>query len=135
MHGFYSGDPAKDIPQKENSWTGSDIPRWTSKEYNQLYDQAIMELDPKKNDALWIKMNDLVVSQAVSLPIIDRKIVSARAKTLDVGPNLTPLTAKPGTSRSGGVWVNSQTAILTTSAPRSQGSPPVLDSSGQYHSP
>jgi peptide/nickel transport system substrate-binding protein len=90
MHGFYSGEPAKDIPQKDNSWTGGDISRWVNKEYNELYDLALRELDPGKNDALWIKMNDLVVSQAVSLPIIDRKLVSARAKTLDVGPNLTP---------------------------------------------
>ena len=90
MSRFYSGDPAKDLPQKENNWSGRNYPRWVSKEYNQLYDQALVELDPKKNDELWIKMNDLVVSQGVSLPIIERKNVSARAKNLDVGANMTP---------------------------------------------
>ena len=90
MRRFYSGNPAKDFPQKENNWSGVNITRWMNQEYNQLYDQALVELDPKKGDALWIKMNDMVVSQGVSLPIIDRKNVSARAKTLDVGPNMTP---------------------------------------------
>jgi peptide/nickel transport system substrate-binding protein len=87
---FYSGDPAKDLAQKENNWSGRNIMRWASKEFNQMYDQAQAELDQKKNDALWVKMNDLVVTQGVSLPLIDRRFVSARAKSLDVGENLSP---------------------------------------------
>jgi peptide/nickel transport system substrate-binding protein len=90
MGRYYSGDPAKDIAQKENNWSGANISRYVNKEFNDLYDQAVKELDPKKNDALWIKMNDMIVAQGASLPIIDRKNVSARAKTLDVGPNMTP---------------------------------------------
>ncbi len=87
---FYSGDPAKDLAQKENNWSGRNATRWMSKEFNQMFDQAQTELDPKKNDALWIKMNDLVVSQGISLPMIDRTLVAARSVTLDTGPNLTP---------------------------------------------
>ena len=90
MRQWYSGDPAKDIAQKENNWAGDNYVRWANKEYNQMYDQVLIELDPKKSDALWIKMNDLVVSQAVSLPLIDRRIVSARSKNLDVAQNMTP---------------------------------------------
>lgn len=90
MGRFYSGDPAKDIPQRENNWSGLDITRWVSPEYNKLYEQALVELDPKKNDELWITMNDLVVREAVSLPLIDRRAVSARAATLDTGRNLSP---------------------------------------------
>ncbi len=87
---FYSGDPAKDLAQKENNWSGINICRWVNKEFNQLFEQAQAELDPTKADALWIKMNDLVVSQYVSLPLIDRKFVSARASNLDVGQNISP---------------------------------------------
>jgi peptide/nickel transport system substrate-binding protein len=90
MRQYYSGDPAKDIAQKENNWSGDNYIRWVNKEYNQMYDQALVELDPMKNDALWIKMNDLVVSQAVSLPLISRRIVSTRAKSLNVAENLSP---------------------------------------------
>jgi peptide/nickel transport system substrate-binding protein len=94
MSHYYSGDPARDIAQKENNWTGRNFCRWVNQEYNALYDRGLAELDPKKNDALWIKMNDLVVSQAVTLPIIHRKIIDARARTLDVGANMTPFAAE-----------------------------------------
>ena len=90
MARYYSGDPAKDLPQKENGWSGYNYPRWQNADYNKIYDQALLELDPKKNAQLWIQMNDLVVSQGASIPLVDRKIVSARAASLDVGPNMTP---------------------------------------------
>jgi peptide/nickel transport system substrate-binding protein len=90
MSRFYSGEPAKDLPQKENNWSGEDISRWVNADYNKLYEQAQSELDQAKNDQLWIKMNDLVVTQAVTLPIIDRASVAAHLKTLDVGENMSP---------------------------------------------
>ncbi len=92
---FYSGDTAKDLAQKENNWSGRNTTRWVSKEYNQLFDQAQVELDQKKNDVLWIKMNDLVVSQGVSLPMIARTSVAARSATLETGPNMTPFDSQP----------------------------------------
>src|SRR5579872_6478940 len=90
MTRYYSGDPAKDLPQKENNWSGFNYPRWQNDEFNKLYDQAQRELDPKKNAELWIRMNDLVASQAVSIPLVDRKLVSAHASSLDVGRNVSP---------------------------------------------
>ncbi|HYM71207.1 MAG TPA: hypothetical protein VEZ44_16545, partial [bacterium] len=44
----------------------------------------------KKAVDLWVKMNDRVVEQAVAIPLINRKLVSARANTLDTGPNMSP---------------------------------------------
>lgn len=90
MSQFYSGDPARTIPQRENDWSGQAVTRWQSNEYNKLYEQALVELDPQKNAALWIKMNDLVVTEAVEIPIIDRRTVAARAKNLYTGHNLSP---------------------------------------------
>ena len=94
MAAFYSGDPAKDIPQKENNWSGLDITRWVSKEYNTLYEEAQRELDPTKSSSLFVKMNDLVVGEGVALPLIDRKHVAVRAATLDTAHNLTPFDAE-----------------------------------------
>jgi peptide/nickel transport system substrate-binding protein len=94
MGRFYSGDPSKDLAQKENNWSGLNITRWTNKEYNALYEAAQKELDPQKNAALWIKMNDMVVDQAISIPLIDRKIVSVRSNNLDVGKNMSPFDAE-----------------------------------------
>jgi len=90
MGRYYSGNPAKDVAQKENDWSGLDLTRWIDKTYNDMYDQVQAELDPKKSAELWIKMNDRVVDQVVTIPLIDRKAVSARGNTLDVGQNLSP---------------------------------------------
>jgi peptide/nickel transport system substrate-binding protein len=90
MAQFYSGDPARTIAQKENGWTGQNVTRWQSAEFNRLYEQALVELDPQKNTNLWMRMNDLVVEQAVEVPLVDRKIVAARAATLYTGNNMSP---------------------------------------------
>ena len=90
MGRFYSGDVAKDVAQKSNDWSGLDIARWVDKQYNTWFDQAQAELDPKKNADLWIKMNDRVVDQGISITLIDRKAVSAHVNSLDVGPNMSP---------------------------------------------
>jgi peptide/nickel transport system substrate-binding protein len=90
MNRYYSGDPAKDLPQKANNWSGNDLARWVNKDYNAAYDAALKELDPAKNDALWIKCNDVAVEAGVTLPLIDRKSVSARLSTLATGRNMSP---------------------------------------------
>jgi peptide/nickel transport system substrate-binding protein len=90
MEQFYSGDPSRDLPQKENNWSGQNFTRWTNKQYNTLYDEGLKELDPQKNTAIWIKANDVVVDQVAVIPLIDRKIVSVRSKTLDTAANMTP---------------------------------------------
>ena len=89
MRQWYSGDPARDIAQKENNWSGDNFIRWQNKEYNALFDQGIKELDPQKNAQIWIKANDLAVEQVAAIPLIDRKTVAARAKNLDTGKNLS----------------------------------------------
>ena len=89
MRQWYSGDPSRDIAQKENNWSGDNLIRWQNKEYNALYDQGIKELDPQKNTQIWIKANDVAVEQAAAIPLIDRKSVSAHAKTLDTGKNMS----------------------------------------------
>jgi peptide/nickel transport system substrate-binding protein len=101
MRQFYSGDPGKDVAQKENNWSGDNYVRWVNKDYNQMYDQVLVELDPKKADALWVKLNDLVVSQGVSIPLIDRRIVSTVSKNLDVAQNMTPFDSE---TRNIGDW-------------------------------
>jgi len=90
MGRFYSGDPAKDVCQKENDWAGLNFTRYVDKEYNTMFDQVQAELDPKKSAALWIKLNDRLIDQAVTIPLIDRKNVSAHVNTLDVGQNMLP---------------------------------------------
>jgi peptide/nickel transport system substrate-binding protein len=66
-----------DIASKANKWQGQNVVRWRSDEYDRLWRAAEMELDPVKRSALFIRMNDLVIQNAVVVPLLWRNGVSA----------------------------------------------------------
>jgi len=72
----------ENIAQKANNWSGNNIERWQNPEYDKLYEQAQVELDPKKQAELFIRMNDLVVNNVVVIPLVHRNSVGGRAKNL-----------------------------------------------------
>ena len=86
MHTSYSGaDPEVFMRQfcswqvntKENKWLGGNSTRWQSKEYDDTYKAAQVEIDPVKRAALLIKCNDLVVNDQVVIPVVSRPDVTA----------------------------------------------------------
>ena len=77
-----------EIPTKENGWTGRNIPRWRSAQFDRLWKKAENEMNPVKRAALFIKMNDLVVQSAVVIPVTWRNVLHAAANSLaGVEPN------------------------------------------------
>jgi peptide/nickel transport system substrate-binding protein len=68
--------------QKANKWQGRNITRWQNPEYDTIYKQAAVELDPIKRIALLIKLNDLVIDDIVVIPVVTRPSVSAMNKNL-----------------------------------------------------
>jgi peptide/nickel transport system substrate-binding protein len=82
MANYKSVDPAIDVAQKANSWSGGNYYRWVNDDYNALYTQAESELDEATQDELFIAMNDLLVEQVVEIPLVHRAQVSAKAFTL-----------------------------------------------------
>lgn len=81
--GFYkSVEPEKDIAQKSNNWSGRNVYRWVNEEFNKLWVQARTEIDPAKQEELFIGMNDLIVNDVCEIPLVHRAGVSAHAKTL-----------------------------------------------------
>lgn len=89
MLSWRSSDPAIDIAQKANSWSGSNYTRFVNEEYNQLWEQARTELDPAKQAELFIAMNDIVVNQVAEIPQIHRAGVTGINKKLK-GHNRSP---------------------------------------------
>jgi peptide/nickel transport system substrate-binding protein len=65
------------VATKENKWQGRNVSRWQSKEYDEIYKQAEQELDAVKRAAMYIKLNDLVVSDNYIQPLLRRPKVSA----------------------------------------------------------
>lgn len=82
MSGWKSTDPAIDLAQKSNAWSGGNYERWVNEEYNDLYEQATKELDPETQIELFVAMNDLVVSEVVEIPLVHRNGVSAASLQL-----------------------------------------------------
>jgi peptide/nickel transport system substrate-binding protein len=66
-----------EIASKENKWQGNNATRWHSDEYDKMFRAAQGELDPVKSAALFIAMNDMVVNDAVVIPIVNRRWVAA----------------------------------------------------------
>jgi peptide/nickel transport system substrate-binding protein len=66
-----------EVASKQNKWQGRNISRWQSKGYDDLYRQAERELDAVRRAAMYIKLNDLVVSDHYILPEMNRPRVTA----------------------------------------------------------
>jgi peptide/nickel transport system substrate-binding protein len=62
---------------KENKWSGRNITRWRSEDYDKVYRAAEGELDSVKRAALFIRMNDLVIQNVVVIPVVGRPRVRA----------------------------------------------------------
>jgi len=77
-----------EIPTKDNKWSGRNLTRYRSDEYDRLWRQAETEMDPVKRAVLFIRMNDLVVKEAVVIPITWRNTVHAVSNHLGgIEPN------------------------------------------------
>ena len=71
-----------EIASKDNKWQGNNATRWHSDEYDKIFRAAQGELDPVKRAALFITMNDMVVDDAVVIPIVNRRWVAAMSHKL-----------------------------------------------------
>jgi peptide/nickel transport system substrate-binding protein len=66
-----------EIANKENKWQGRNVSRWQNKEYDAIFKQAEQELDAVKRAAMYIKLNDMVVSDNYIQPLLSRARVTA----------------------------------------------------------
>jgi peptide/nickel transport system substrate-binding protein len=83
MQAFLSNE----VSCKANKWQGRNLTRWRNAEFDRLHATAEAELDPVKRAALYIQMNDMVVTQRVVIPIVYRPGVAAVVNTLQASPN------------------------------------------------
>lgn len=81
------------IPQKANNWSGFNFRRWCNRDYDALYKQSRLELDPEKRRQLFIKMNDMLTEEVVTIPIVRRARISGISQDLE-GFDYTPWDAE-----------------------------------------
>jgi peptide/nickel transport system substrate-binding protein len=78
-----------EIPQKANNWSGNNYGRYCNAEYDKLWQRSLQELNAEARQQLFIKMNDMLVNDAVGIPLVHRADVAAISNNL-IGFNLTP---------------------------------------------
>ena len=76
------------IPTPDNDWNGRNFERFCEDAYDALYEQSTKEIDPAARDKLFADMNDVIVKDVVTVPIIHRGAVSAVSNTIQ-GVDLT----------------------------------------------
>jgi peptide/nickel transport system substrate-binding protein len=72
------------VATRDNKWQGRNVSRWRNQDYDDIHKQADGELDVVKRAAMYIKLNDLVVSDNYIQPLLRRPKVSAVAANLKV---------------------------------------------------
>lgn len=70
-------------PQRANKWGGWNVSRYCNPDYERLYQQAMVELDPEKRRRLMIAMNDLLVENVVGVPLIHLQQIAAITSDLE----------------------------------------------------
>ena len=92
MYGLFMGAPdpeglmrqftSAEVAAKANKWQRRNVTRYRNEEYDRLFRAAEVELDPVKRAALFVRMNDMVVQQAIVVPISWRGQVAAVSNRL-----------------------------------------------------
>src|SRR5439155_17158237 len=87
MYAIFMGSPdpeafmrqftSAEVASRANKWQRRNVTRFRSEEYDTLHRAAEVELDPVKRAALFHRMNDLLVQQAVVIPVVWRGQVAA----------------------------------------------------------
>jgi peptide/nickel transport system substrate-binding protein len=71
-----------EVASRANKWQRRNVTRFRNEDYDRLFRAAEVELDPVKRAGLFIRMNDLLVRQAVVVPIAWRGQVAAVSNRL-----------------------------------------------------
>ena len=72
LNAWYAGPNGENIAQKENDWQRDNTSRWQNAEYDALFEQLLQETDAERALETLIQLNDLVVENVVSIPLVQR---------------------------------------------------------------
>ena len=72
MSSWYAGPNNANVAQKANGWSGQNLSRYVSAEYDELFEAARTEIDPERSAELFIAMNDHLIENQVIIPVVQR---------------------------------------------------------------
>lgn len=65
------------VTQQANNWSGFNNPRWCNEDYDALYAEAQMTLDPKIRTEIFVQMNDLLTKDVAMIPLVRQARIAA----------------------------------------------------------
>jgi peptide/nickel transport system substrate-binding protein len=72
LNAWYAGPNGENIAQQENDWQRDNTSRWQNADYDALYESLLQETDVEKAQETMIALNDLVIENVVSIPLVQR---------------------------------------------------------------
>jgi peptide/nickel transport system substrate-binding protein len=72
LSSWYAGPEGENIAQAENDWQRDNTSRWQNAEYDALYEGLLRETDVEVANATLIALNDIVIENVVSIPLVQR---------------------------------------------------------------
>ncbi|OCP19853.1 peptide ABC transporter substrate-binding protein, partial [Ensifer sp. LC54] len=73
---YMIGWTCAEAAQKVNNWSGSNWARYCNADYDALFQASATEMDPEKRRRLFVAMNDLLISVAAVIPLVEWSYVS-----------------------------------------------------------
>ena len=86
---FYTGADGINLAQKSNLWNGTNDSRYQNPNYDALYDEVLKTTDPEKVAELFIQMNDMLIDDAATLPLVQRASSVAAVSNRLVAENIS----------------------------------------------
>lgn len=72
MQRWYAGPTNENVAQKANDWSGQNLQRYVNPAYDALYETSLNEVNPEESAQLFIQMNDILVTEFVVIPLVQR---------------------------------------------------------------
>ncbi len=72
MSSWYAGPDNVNVAQQSNGWTGQNLSRYVSPEYDELFEAVRTEIDPERSAELFIAMNDHLIADQAIIPVVQR---------------------------------------------------------------
>jgi peptide/nickel transport system substrate-binding protein len=77
MESFLTNWRCSQMPGPDNGWTGSNLTRWCSEEYDTLFAEYSQTGGIEARAAMVIQLNDLIVQNYSQIPLVYRSTVSS----------------------------------------------------------
>ena len=72
LSSWYAGPDGENIAQAENDWQRDNTSRWQNADYDALFEGLLRETDVEAANENLIALNDLVIENVVSIPLVQR---------------------------------------------------------------